>query len=61
VFPYDIVGTWKVMESFVKEGLVKDIGISNFSIPKIETLLKEATIIPAVHQVHLSQHPAVES
>ncbi|CAM6115805.1 unnamed protein product [Calypogeia fissa] len=56
VLPYDIVGTWKAMESLVKEGLVKIIGVSNFSVPKLEILLKEATILPAVHQVEM--HPA---
>ncbi len=34
------------------QGLVKDIGVSNFSVAKLERLLKTARIPPAVNQVH---------
>ena len=47
--------TWKQMEQLVEEGLVKSIGISNFSVQKIQDLLKYAKIKPAVNQVEL--HP----
>lgn len=47
--------TWKQMEQLVEEGLVKSIGISNFSVKKIQDLLKYAKIKPAVNQVEL--HP----
>lgn len=40
----------KAMEQLVEKGLVKAIGISNFSITKTEKLLETATIIPAVDQ-----------
>ena len=43
------------MEKLVEEGLVKTIGISNFSVKKIEDLLQYAKIVPAVNQVEL--HP----
>ena len=43
------------MEKLVDEGLVKSIGISNFSVKKIEDLLQYARIKPAVNQVEL--HP----
>lgn len=43
------------MEKLVEEGLVKTIGISNFSVKKIEDLLQYAKITPAVNQVEL--HP----
>lgn len=43
------------MEQLVEEGLVKSIGISNFSVKKIQDLLKYAKIKPAVNQVEL--HP----
>ena len=43
------------MEQLVEEGLVKSIGISNFSVKKIEDLLQYAKIKPAVNQVEL--HP----
>ena len=43
------------MEECVQRGLVKSIGISNFSITKTERLLKTAKIVPAVNQVEC--HP----
>ena len=46
---------WKVLESIVDRGLVKAIGVSNFSITKIERLLQTADIVPAVNQVEC--HP----
>ena len=38
------------MEELVNKGLVKAIGISNFTIYKTENLLKTAKIVPAVNQ-----------
>ena len=43
------------MENLVAKGLVKAIGISNFTITKTEELLKTAKIVPAVNQVEC--HP----
>lgn len=43
--------TWAAMESLVDSGLVRSIGVSNFSPEKIQTLLKTARIRPAVNQV----------
>jgi diketogulonate reductase-like aldo/keto reductase len=51
LLPLDIQGTWKAMEEGVKKGLVKAIGVSNFSSNKIAQLLSFATIPPAVNQV----------
>ncbi|KAL4854860.1 NADPH-dependent aldo-keto reductase [Chlorella vulgaris] len=47
--------TWSAMEALVHKGLARAIGVSNFSILKLETLLKKATIRPAVNQVEA--HP----
>ncbi len=41
----------QVMESLVAKGLVKAIGVSNFSITKTANLLKTAKVVPAVNQV----------
>lgn len=38
------------MEGLVPKGLVKSIGVSNFTITKTEALLKTAKIVPAVNQ-----------
>ncbi|TNV76491.1 hypothetical protein FGO68_gene8750 [Halteria grandinella] len=48
-------GTWKALEEFVDEGLVKSIGISNFQSKHIESLMKVARIKPVVNQFEL--HP----
>ena len=42
-------------EISVMQGLVRSIGISNFSIKKTEELLQYCTIIPAVNQVRDTQ------
>jgi diketogulonate reductase-like aldo/keto reductase len=47
--------TWKEMESLVKEGLVRSIGVSNFSVPKLIRIMEQAEIKPAVNQVEV--HP----
>lgn len=47
--------TWKAMEELQKEGLVKSIGVSNFSIQKLKSLLDSCQIRPAVNQVEV--HP----
>lgn len=49
------VETWKAMEKLTKSGKARAIGVSNFSKKEMETLLKEATITPAAHQMEC--HP----
>lgn len=46
------------MEEVLNKGLVKAIGISNFSITKTERLLQTAKIVPAVNQVEC--HPYLQ-
>ena len=48
----DYIGAWKDLEKLNKEGKVKAIGISNFDkdYKRLEELLKNATIKPAVCQ-----------
>lgn len=43
--------TWEALEKCVEEGLIKSIGVSNFSPEKIETFMPGAKIRPAVNQV----------
>jgi diketogulonate reductase-like aldo/keto reductase len=42
---------WEGMERCVELGLAKAIGVSNFSVERIEEMLPYAKIIPAVNQV----------
>lgn len=50
-----LLDTWRVLETLVDEGLIKNIGLSNYSAKKIEALLSEARILPAMLQVE--RHP----
>ncbi len=47
---------WNQMESLVEMGLVKNIGCSNMTIPKMELLLKDAKIKPSVNEMELHPH-----
>ncbi|KAI1973996.1 hypothetical protein LOZ51_002627 [Ophidiomyces ophidiicola] len=51
----DYVDTYKAMEKLVKSGKTKAIGVSNFSKAEMERLLKECSVVPAVHQLEV--HP----
>jgi len=56
--------SWKVMEQLVNEGYIRSIGVCNFQIHHLETLLKLATILPVINQVethpYLSQRKLLE-
>lgn len=47
----DIPTAWAEMEGLKNAGLVKSIGVSNFGVEELQTLLQSAKIIPAVNQV----------
>ncbi|PSC71722.1 Alcohol dehydrogenase [NADP(+)] [Micractinium conductrix] len=47
--------TWQAMESLVDDGLVRHIGVSNYSLRQVEETLSYARIKPVVNQVEL--HP----
>jgi len=49
------VDTWRTFETFFADGRAKSIGVSNFLVAHLETLLAETDIVPAVNQVEL--HP----
>jgi alcohol dehydrogenase (NADP+) len=48
--------TWRQMEKLVDKGLVKYIGTSNMTIPKLKQLLKDAEIKPAFNEMELHPH-----
>ena len=47
---------WRQMERLVELGLVKHIGTSNMSIPKLKLLLRDAKIKPACNEMELHPH-----
>ena len=50
--------TWEAMLEAKKQGLVKHVGVSNFSSTKLENLRKETTEMPEMNQVEL--HPYLQ-
>ena len=52
----DYMSVWRQMEQLVEMGLVKNIGTSNMTIPKMELLLKDARIKPVVNEMELHPH-----
>ncbi|QSO50854.1 aldo/keto reductase [Alicyclobacillus curvatus] len=47
--------TWKAFEKLYKDGLVRAIGVSNFHVHHLQSLLADAEIVPAVNQIEF--HP----
>jgi diketogulonate reductase-like aldo/keto reductase len=47
----ELAAWWKGMEEVYHAGFAKAVGISNFMVKHIETILKDATVIPAANQV----------
>lgn len=48
--------TWKIMEESFKEGKCKCIGVSNFEINHLQSLLPHCEIIPVVNQIEFHPH-----
>jgi alcohol dehydrogenase (NADP+) len=48
--------TWRKMEALVDLGLVRHIGTSNMTVPKLKLLLRDARIKPAVNEMELHPH-----
>jgi alcohol dehydrogenase (NADP+) len=48
--------TWREMEKLVERGLVRHIGTSNMTIPKLKLLLRDAAIKPACNEMELHPH-----
>lgn len=53
----DNLGTWRAMEELYEEGILKAIGVSNFSVEHLENLVNHARIKPMVNQLLI--HPGV--
>jgi len=48
--------TWSQMEELVEKGLVRHIGTSNMTIPKLELVLRDAKIKPSCNEMELHPH-----
>ena len=48
--------TWRQMEKLVERGLVRHIGTSNMTIPKLGLVLRDAAIKPACNEMELHPH-----
>lgn len=48
--------TWRQLEKLVDIGLVKHIGTSNMTCPKLDLLLRDARIKPVVNEMELHPH-----
>lgn len=51
--------TWRVFEKLQATGVIKSIGVSNFSIHDLELLKQSSDIIPAVNQIEI--HPLFQN
>ena len=45
--------SWRDLEELYKEGKVRSIGVSNFNISHLESLLESCEVIPHVNQVRI--------
>ena len=52
----DYMKTWRQMEKLVDMGLVRHIGTSNMTVPKLRLVLRDARIKPACNEMELHPH-----
>jgi len=48
--------TWEAMEKLLGMGLVRNLGTSNMTIPKLDLLLRDASVKPACNEMELHPH-----
>jgi diketogulonate reductase-like aldo/keto reductase len=48
--------TWREMETLVDRGLVRHIGTSNMTVPKLELLFRDCRIHPACNEMEMHPH-----
>ena len=52
----DYMKVWRQMEQLVEMGLVRNIGTSNMTIPKMKLFLQDCKIKPAVNEMEIHPH-----
>jgi diketogulonate reductase-like aldo/keto reductase len=50
------MATWRALEGLVERGLVRQIGTSNMTVPKLRLLLRDASIKPSCNEMELHPH-----
>jgi alcohol dehydrogenase (NADP+) len=50
--------TWNAMQELKDEGLVRHLGVSNFSVEKIQRLIEETGVTPEMNQIEM--HPYLQ-
>lgn len=53
--------TWEILEEYVRKGLIRSIGLSNFNPHHIEDLLKYARVRPVINQIEIHPYHSQES
>ncbi|PVH97858.1 GCY protein, partial [Periconia macrospinosa] len=56
--PIDPAETYKAMENLLSTGKVRAIGVSNFTVDRLNDLMRKTTVVPAVNQVEA--HPFLQ-
>ena len=55
--PRTRLDSWKALEKLQKDGVVRAIGVSNYTVRHLEELLANSSVVPAVDQIEF--HPFV--
>jgi diketogulonate reductase-like aldo/keto reductase len=50
------MNTWRAMEELLAQGLVRHIGTSNMTIPKLKLLLRDAKFKPVANEMEIHPH-----
>ncbi|KAI6112002.1 NADP-dependent oxidoreductase domain-containing protein [Pisolithus croceorrhizus] len=51
-----LVDTWNAMIKLLSTGKVKDIGVSNFTIPQLQGIIGATGVVPVVNQIEAHPH-----
>jgi diketogulonate reductase-like aldo/keto reductase len=54
----EFMAMYRALEDLVDSGLIRHLGVSNVTIPKLRLILRDARIAPALHEMEL--HPAFQ-
>lgn len=52
----EFMETWREMEKLLERGLVRHIGTSNMTVPKLDLLLQDAHVRPVCNEMELHPH-----